>query len=80
MGYEYEGDYVCHKCHIIYCVYGSQLQCDLCGRKLRWASAERIKELEVMWSRQEHRKGLSPDFAYHGRSVMDRLVGRPATN
>ena len=61
----YEGDYVCHHCHLIYGEHGDRLRCDLCNRKLRWASAERIKELEVMWSRQEHRRGLSPDFAYH---------------
>ena len=61
---EYEGDYVCHRCHIIYVAYGNRLRCDLCDRKLRWASADRIEELKVMWDRQEHRKGLSPDFAY----------------
>lgn len=70
---EHEGDYVCHHCHLVYCAYGSRLQCDLCNRKLRWASAERVKELEVIWSRQEHRKGLSPDFAYHRQGGGERI-------
>ena len=76
----FEGEFVCHHCHIIYCVYGASLRCDICGRKLRFASAERLKELEIIWARQEHRKGLSPDFAYHRRTVTDRLLGLPATD
>lgn len=76
----FEGEYVCHHCHIIYCVYGSRCECDLCGRKLRWADNERLKELEAIWASQEHRKGLSPDFAYSRRTIGDRLLGLPATN
>ena len=76
----YEGEYVCHHCHIIYCVYGSRLRCDLCNRRLRFADAERLKELEIIWARKEHRKGLSPDFAYHRRTIMDRLLAIPATD
>jgi PHP family Zn ribbon phosphoesterase len=62
---ECEGDYVCHKCHLIYSAYGSELRCDLCGKKLRWASVGRIEELKIIWDRSEHRKGLHSDFAYY---------------
>lgn len=75
-----EGEYVCHHCHIIYSVYGSRCRCDLCNRRLRFADAEKLKKLEISWARKEHRKGLSPDFAYSRRTIGDRLLGLPATN
>lgn len=73
-----EGEYVCHRCHIIYVVYGSSCCCDICGRRLRFANSKRLKELEVIWTRREHRKGLNPDFAYQRRTITDKLLGRPA--
>jgi len=73
-----DGDYVCLHCHIIYREYGSLLRCDLCNRKLRWRERAKVEELGKRWTAEEHRKGMSPDFAYRKsqlREVMGRILG-----
>jgi len=45
----YKGEYVCHHCHLVYCVHGSQYRCDVCNRTLKWADAPKVKELLGKW-------------------------------
>jgi len=46
----YEGwQYVCTHCQLIYQVYGSSLRCDICNRKLKMVSPEKITQLPKNW-------------------------------